>query len=63
MKDWVISFLNKAAHLNIAEAENDLDIYYAVGIAYTQRQQNEIAAIIKKGMLLDVNWSQQARQS
>ena len=28
--------------------ENDLDIYYAVGNANTQRQENEIAAIIKK---------------
>ncbi len=29
-------------------AENGLDIYYAVGNANTQRQENEIAAIIKK---------------
>ena len=28
--------------------ENDLDIYYAVGNANTQRQENELAAIIKK---------------
>ena len=28
--------------------ENDLDIYYAVGNANTQRQENEIAVIIKK---------------
>ena len=28
--------------------ENELDIYYAVGIANTQRQENEIAAIMKK---------------
>ena len=28
--------------------ENDLDIYYAVGNANTQRQENEITAIIKK---------------
>ena len=28
--------------------ENDLDIYYAVGNANTQRQENEIAAIMKK---------------
>ena len=32
----------------MALAENDLDIYYAVGNANTQRQENEIAAIIKK---------------
>ena len=28
--------------------KNDLNIYYAVGNANTQRQENEIAAIIKK---------------
>ena len=28
--------------------ENDLDIYYAVGNANTQRQENEIAAIMKQ---------------
>ncbi len=28
--------------------ENDLDIYYAVGNANTQRQENEIAAIMRK---------------
>ena len=28
--------------------ENDLDIYYAVGNANTQRQESEIAAIINK---------------
>ena len=55
MKDWVILTLNKPAHLNMSNEENDLDIYYAVGNANTQRQENEIAAIIKKGMLLDGN--------
>ena len=59
MKDWVILTLNKSAHLNMSNVENDLDIYYAVGNANTQRQENEI----KKGMLLDGNWSQQVRQS
>ena len=29
-------------------SENDLDIYYAVGNANTQRQEIEIASIIKK---------------
>ena len=29
-------------------AENDLDIYYAVGNTNTKRQENEIEAIIKK---------------
>ena len=28
--------------------ENDIDIYYAVGNANTQRQENEIGLIIKK---------------
>ena len=32
----------------MAKVENDLDIYYAVGNANTQRQENEISAIIKK---------------
>ena len=30
------------------KVENDLDIYFAVGNANTQRQENEIRAIIKK---------------
>tara|TARA_Y100000766_G_C18647952_1_gene478963 strand:+ start:257 stop:448 length:192 start_codon:yes stop_codon:yes gene_type:complete len=32
----------------MANSENDLDIYYAVGNANTQRQEIEIASIIKK---------------
>ena len=34
----------------MAKVENNLDIYlyYAVGNANTQKQENEIAAIIKK---------------
>ena len=32
----------------MAKVENDLDIYYAVGNANTQRQENEPAAIMKK---------------
>ena len=32
----------------MAKLENDLDIYYAVGNANTQRQENELPAIIKK---------------
>ena len=32
----------------MSPVENDLDIYYAVGNANTQRQENEIAAIISK---------------
>jgi hypothetical protein len=32
----------------MAKVENDLDIYYAVGNANTQRQEKELAEIIKK---------------
>ena len=32
----------------MAKVENDLDIYYAVGNANTQRQENELAVIMKK---------------
>ncbi len=32
----------------MTNVENDLDIYYAVGNANTQRQENEIAAIMNK---------------
>ena len=32
----------------MAKVENDLDIYYAVGNANSQRQENELAAIMKK---------------
>ena len=32
----------------MAKVENDLDIYYAVGNANTQRQENEITAIINR---------------
>ena len=48
MKDLVILNLNKAVYFNMARAENDLDIYYAVGNANTQRQENEIEAIMRK---------------
>ena len=32
----------------MAKVENDIDIYYLVGNANTQRQENEITSIIKK---------------
>ena len=32
----------------MAKVENDLDIYYAVGNANTQRQEKELTAIMKK---------------
>ena len=46
----------------MAKVENDLDIYYAVGNANTQRQENEIAVIMKKVILQDGSWSQQVPQ-
>ena len=48
MKDLVILRLNKSSQIKMALAENDLDIYYAVGNTNTKRQENEIEAIIKK---------------
>ena len=42
----------------MAKVENDLDIYYAVGNANTQRQENEITAIMKNVILQDESWSQ-----
>ena len=32
----------------MAKVENHIDMYYAIGNANTQRQENEIAVIIKK---------------
>ena len=32
----------------MAKVENDIDIYYAVGNANTQRQENELRSIMKK---------------
>ena len=32
----------------MSQTKNDLDIYYAVGNANTQRQESEISAIINK---------------
>ena len=32
----------------MSKLENDFDIYYAVGNVNTQRQENELAAIMKK---------------
>ena len=36
----------------MAKVENDLDIYYGVGNTNTQRQENEITAIIIIGLVL-----------
>ena len=46
----------------MSKLENDLDIYYAVGNANTQRQENELAAIIKNVILRDGSWYQQVPQ-
>ena len=32
----------------MAKIENELDIYYAIGNTNTQRQENELATIMKK---------------
>ena len=48
MKDWVILILNKASPQKKAKIENELDINYAIGNTNTQRQENELAAIMKK---------------
>ena len=46
----------------MAKVENDLDIYYAAGNANTQRQENELAAIMKKRNSLGWILSPQALQ-
>ena len=45
MRDWVILTLNKSAYLKMAKVENNLDIYYAVSNAFTQRQESVISII------------------
>ena len=57
IKDWVILILNKASYLDMVIVENDLDIYYAVGNANSQRLENEIAAIMKSVILQYGSWS------
>ena len=37
----------------MTKVENDIDIYYLVGNANTQRQENEITSIIKNVILLN----------
>ena len=46
----------------MAKVENDLDIYYAVRNANIQRQENELAAIMKNLILQVGSWSQQVLQ-
>ena len=36
----------------MAKLESDLDIYYGIGNTNTQRQENEITAIIKNKVIL-----------
>ena len=62
MKDWVILILNKVLPWKMAKVENDLDIYYAVGNANIQRQENELAEIMKNIILHYESWSQQVPQ-
>ena len=38
----------KVMHLKMTKIENDLDIYYVVWITNNQKQEKEIAAIMKK---------------
>ena len=40
--------LNKASTKKMIKVENDFDINYAVGNTFTQRQENELAVIMKK---------------
>ena len=40
--------MNKASPKKMAKVENDFDIYYAVGNANTQRQENELLSIMRK---------------
>ena len=48
MEDGVILTLNKVALLkNRKKVENNLEIYYSARNPNTQRQENEIALIIK----------------
>ena len=47
MNDWLILILNKEAYLKSAKVENDFDIYYALWNINTQRQENEVLAIMK----------------
>ena len=43
-----IKFIKTLKKSKMANSQNDIDIYYAVGNANTKRQENEIAAIMKK---------------
>ena len=47
MEDGVILTLNKVALLKMEKVENNLEIYYSARNPNTQRQENEIALIIK----------------
>ena len=40
----------------MTKVENDLDTYYAVGNANTERQENELLVIMKKVILQDWSW-------
>ena len=42
-----INFIKDLKKSKMANSQNDIDIYYAVGNANTKRQENEIASIMK----------------
>ena len=48
MKDYVILTVNNEHIKMMSQTENDLDVYFAVGNANTNRQETEISAIINK---------------
>ena len=50
-----VKTLNEAVLFIMAKVEIDLDIYNAVGISNNQRQENEIAVIMKNVILQDGN--------
>ena len=52
IKDYLIFTLSKPSKLKMAQVENDLDIYYAIGNANTQRQATEIQALLKKSGII-----------
>ena len=42
-----INFIKNLKKSKMANSQNDIDIYYAVGNANTKRQEHEIASIMK----------------
>ena len=46
----------------MSKIENDIDIYYAVGNANTQRKKTNLLQLWKNVILQDKSWSQQVQQ-